>query len=253
MRKLLTFLIALGAIAFGVWSPASAQYGGCLGACGTVASALPGPPTLTFVSAITLPQSGSAATSSSVNIGPTAGFTTRRIIMSLSVKGSDAAGTLSSVVINGVTATIHTQAGGGGTPAFAAVVSADVPTGTTGVTVTTTFTNSLFAGVVAGIYSVDDALLVSTTPSSNTGTGSAVSSISTGSFTETAGGFIVAAAALGTVPSGFAITGYTTDALGGANQGIVSHLASVASTGSTTATATWTNSSNATIAAAAWR
>jgi hypothetical protein len=38
MRKLILFLIALASIAFGVCSPASAQYGGCLGACGTVAS-----------------------------------------------------------------------------------------------------------------------------------------------------------------------------------------------------------------------
>ena len=38
MRKLFLFLIALASIAFGVCSLASAQYGGCLGACGTVAS-----------------------------------------------------------------------------------------------------------------------------------------------------------------------------------------------------------------------
>jgi hypothetical protein len=44
MRKLLTFLIALeGDRPWGVCSPAAAQYGGCLGACGTVSSAAPPP------------------------------------------------------------------------------------------------------------------------------------------------------------------------------------------------------------------
>jgi hypothetical protein len=69
MRKLLTFLIALGAaVTFGVCSPAAAQFAGCLGACGSRQFASP-PVTTAFDpahigSALTLSNSNLTATNS---------------------------------------------------------------------------------------------------------------------------------------------------------------------------------------------
>lgn len=211
-----------------------------------------GPPVLTFVSSVVLSPSGSTLTTASANLGTTSGFTTRRIIATVSAVDSFGGTTMNSATINGVSATIHDQVELGSGP-FAAILSADVPTGTTGVTITMTFSGSVFGGGATAIYSVDDALLVSTTPSTGKNTASAVTTVSTTAITQSVGGFVVTTAGLNITPTGFAVTGQTTDAFGGANRNINTHLAPIASGGSLAVVSTWTNASNIAIVAAAWR
>ena len=162
---------------------------------------------------------------------------------------------MSSFTVNGsapVNGAIHVQQNFNGTTGqpFAAIFSADIATGTTA-TIAITFANSLFNDQQLAVYSVDDALLLSTTPNTGSGVGSTTSA-TTSSFTQTNGGFTLAGSGTGVGTTGLAITGYTTDQGGGAGLNIMSHL-SVSSTGSTTASAAWTTSANAVVVAASWR
>jgi hypothetical protein len=257
MRKVLTFLIALAAIALGVCSPVSAQGfngGGFNIGLGPFATAS-APPTLSFVGTTAGSHSGAVETFTSVNIGTASGFTTRRIICVIwnNVTYALLAGG-TPPTIGGITATVHAQVNqsSGGPGAY--IFSADVPTGTTA-TVVVTFASSIFADLHISIYTVDDALLVSTTPQTGTGsTGSSVLTLSTSSFTESTGGFTVAGGATGATVSALGITGYTTDFGGGSSNQIDGNLSSIGSTGSVTATLAWTTTSaTAAIAAASWR
>src|SRR3954454_19636395 len=95
-----------------------------------------------------------------------------------------------------MSAMIHFAGVAAGTNPGVAIFSADVPTGTTA-TITVTLTGNAFVSPALGIYSVDDALLVSTTPSVGaSNTAPSVTSLASSSFTQTAGGFVVAANAL---------------------------------------------------------
>ena len=176
-RAVCTTLV-LAAIAFGVCSPAGAQFNGCgpglcspggvyaygygfQGGCGGYNSACasaPSTPVLTYVgSFLSFSDSGSVSTCTGVPIGTAAGFTTRRIIISIIAATFD--GGIASVTIGGVSATIHVQ---NGAQTGTAIVSADVPTGTAA-TVVITEGGTIFLQPVLGVYTVDDALLISTT------------------------------------------------------------------------------------------
>jgi hypothetical protein len=135
---------------------------------------------------------------------------------------------------------------------FAAIFPADIPTGTTA-TIALTYNSSVFNDQTLTVYSVDDALLVSTTPNTGNGTASAATTASTSSLTQTAGGFTLAGAGTSTGVTSLAVTGYTTDQNGGTGNVITAHLALVSSTGSAAATATWSTSASAAIVVASWR
>jgi hypothetical protein len=216
---------------------------------------LPGPPTVTYIGNANGSQSGSVVTYTTYSIGTASGFTTRRIIFV--VASNDVAGSatsISSVLINGsISATVHVQALQATNGPFVAIFSADIPTGTTA-TVAVTYNSTVANGQYMAAYSVDDAKLVSTTPSTGSATGAATTTLTTSSFTQGAGGFTIAAGGTSANPaSGYAFTGYTTDAWGGSVEFIFAHLGSIGSSGSTTATATWVSSLNGAIAAASWR
>lgn len=225
--------------------PQAAVYGAVIGGGGS--------PVLTFIANANPTHSGGTTeTATSMNIGTTAGFTTRRIICVLS--GPQVYGVMSSATIGGISATVHAAVNVASGSPGAAIFSANVPTGTTA-TIIATFPNTVFADCTFATYSVDDALLSSTTPSAGSNTSSpSVNSLATSSFTQTTGGFTVAGCGIGGASGGgLAVSGYTTDALGGATDRVLSHLSSIGSTGSVTATATWTTTLSAAIAAASWR
>jgi hypothetical protein len=210
-----------------------------------------GPPVLTFAGTLTGGSNvGSATTFTSASIGTASGFTTRRIIVAISCNNLN--GGVVSATIGGISATVHvtTSTSNGD----AAIFSADVPTGTTA-TIVVTQGGTAFSPVVGGIYSVDDALLVSTTPSTSSANTAGATSLTTGSFTETSGGFVVAAnnligAAGGT---GTSIAGFTADGFGGAgNKEYLGSLTSIGSTASVTVTSNWTTSGAGGLAVAAW-
>ncbi|WP_154072526.1 hypothetical protein [Bradyrhizobium erythrophlei] len=173
--------------------------------------------------------------------------------MAILVSGNTFTGGLTSVVINGtITATIHVLEN---TNEGVAIASADVPTGTTA-DVVVTAAGTFFATVVISAYTVDDALLVSTTPSTAQGTTASGASITTGSFTETAGGFVIATNSLAGAAggSGTAISGFTTDALGGSgNKEYSGHLSPIVSTATGPVTSNWTTLQAGGLAVAAWR
>jgi hypothetical protein len=250
-RLLIVFALAVGATpnSFAFWQSRDSNYNVAIGAP-------PSNPVLTFVGTNTsFSAASNVYTSATVNFGPTAGFTTRRIICAVAGAGLWNGG-IQSVTLGGITATQHVISASSAASPIAAIYSADVPAGTTNQTVAVTFNaGSVFGGPTIAIYTVDDALLASTTPT-GTGqnfTGSSLTSLTTGSFNQSAGGFAVGYSKLGgSSGGGFVITGYTTDAFGGGNADVAGHLA-VGSTGSTTATSTWTAPQSASIAVAAWR
>jgi hypothetical protein len=178
MRKLFTFLMAMVAIAVVNLTAISSARAGCIIGGGLLCPAPSGggPPVLSFAASNNAGSNTAGTTTyTTVNLGPTAGFTTRRIVMGISA-GAAISGTLGAVVINGVTATNHVLATGGNE--WAAIVSADVPTGTTNQTVTVTATGgSVFGTPTLYVYAVDDALMISTTPSTGSATAGSVTSI----------------------------------------------------------------------------
>jgi hypothetical protein len=217
------------------------------------------PPVLTYVGDV-FPETSyvdPTITYTAVPIGTASGFTTRRIIIVGTASGVASNGSLTNVSINGISATIHIESTAGaenGGEGHSFIASLPVPTGTTA-DITLTIAGGIFSSHVLGIYTVDDALLVSTTPSVGSNfTTSAVTTLTTSSFTQTAGGFVIAVGSLSTAPaSGLAITGYTTNQFGGANSVILASLTSIGSTGSAMATANWVSSLSGNICAAAWQ
>jgi len=165
--------------------------------------------------------------------------------------------TVASIVINGsITATTHiigisSNPGGG-----SIIASADVPTGTTMTAVWTTSGTNFSSNPVMAIYTVDDALLVSTTPSTaSAGNTSSVTTLVSSSYTQTTGGFVVYGSGLGGGGGAtWGIAGFTTDGGGGtANSQIFGHI-SVGSTSTGTSTCNWTTARTFDgLAIAAWR
>ena len=263
MRKLLTFLIALGAVALGVCSPASAwgcrEFGrqGGTGCNSVIASAPPSTPIVTYQSNPASTQtSGSSGgpgpwTVTGVNIG--AAYPTRRVIVI--VYGGAGANTVASATIDGGAGPIaaNTPVTGGSNAPFS-IYSAIVPTGTTA-TIIQTMTGNFYGASSIQAYTVDDSLLSSPTPVASFS--DAASSPISGSVAKLSGGFEIVAVGWNIggskTPDGFSasspslsndLSDGTVWILGSAN-GI--------SAGTGMATATWTGSANATMMMAAFR
>lgn len=225
-------------------------------------SGLPGPPVLTFIgSAGNATTATNTATWAAASIGTVSGFTTRRIIFVI-VSNGNIPNTITSIVINGsISPTIHTAPASsiGGNPGGGTIIfSADIPTGTTASIVWTAVASFSSAPVLL-TYSVDDALLVSTTPSVGMAISSAsVSALTTGSYTQTVGGFAIFGAGLGGGTggnAGWGISGFTNNFGGGtSNAQAVGSLTSIGSTVTGTSAISWTTAhSFVGGAVAAWR
>lgn len=217
-------------------------------------SALPGPPVKTFIGVGSCSNVGSVSTCTGVSIGSASGFTTRRIIIEILSQFINSG--FSSVLVNGtITPTQHCSIDSGGGANATAVFSADIPTGTTA-NIVITQGSTAFSPVIVAIYTVDDALLVSTTPSSATGFTAGAASITTSNITQQTGGFTVAAVQLaGTAGgTGTAISGFTNDALGtsGSSNAIAS-TTSIASPSTSPLTANYTTSQAGSLCASSWR
>jgi hypothetical protein len=212
-----------------------------------------GPPTLTFIGNATGTHSGAVETYTSYSIGTASGFTTRRIIFCL-YNNNVAPTSISSISINSgaITPTIHLQVSQAASGPFSSIFSADIPTGTTA-TIAVTFASNIFSDQQLAAYSVDDALMNSTTPNTGSVTTAGATSVTTTSFNQGAGGFTIACGGLGTNGSGSAITGYTTDAFGGSTNVIGAHLSPISSSGSASAAWSYTTNTTAALAAASWR
>jgi hypothetical protein len=253
-------LQGIGSVVLCLWLAVAQAVAGQMTLLGVGSSggALPGPPTLTYVSnaSPTASQSGAVETFTNATIGTASGFTTRRIIFALSSNNLSGPSAISSFTINGsapVNGNIHVQQSqaGSGTP-FAAIFSADIATGTTA-TIAVTYNSSVFNTHSLAIYSVDDALLVSTTPTFGSQQTAGATTLATSSFTQNTGGFTVSTIGFGAGVTSPSISGYTTDQTTGPPNTLSAHLSSIASTGSVTATANWTTSTSAAIVAASWR
>lgn len=223
------------------WSPALISN---LGGPASLAGSL----TLTHIASANGSIASNVATWTNMNIGTAGGFTTRRIIVAFGGVSGISGSSLTSVTIGGISATVHITSFSNG---WTAIASADVPTGTTA-TIVATFGSNIFATPVADTYSVDDALLLSTTPS--TGSGSAGSSpVTTSSYSQTSGGFVIAAGTIDTAGTGLVVTGFTTDFGGGAARNIAAKLTTGLVTGSTTASMAWTGAASGALVVSAWR
>lgn len=257
MRKLLTFGIVLLAIA----GASVSSFGGSMMLMG-VGKPRPAAatPTLTYIGNSLGPSySNPTYTFTGASIGPTAGFTTRRIIAT--VFASNQYQPLTNVKINGVSATIHVAAWANstGNDPGCAIASLPLAAGTTA-NIEVTYGGLAFTPPGIGIYTVDDALLVSTAPSTPAGSAiatSSVSNITTSSFTEAVGGFTIACTSLetsGNTALAMTSPGYSPDDFGGTNRALLASKTSISSAGSATAASSWATITNTAAAvAASWR
>jgi len=269
MCKLLTFLIALGAIAFGVCSPAGAQFNGCgpglcspgsvyaygygfQGGCGGYNSACArgGTPQTPIYQGFSFTSgSGGSYSATGVSIGNPSYIATRRVIVFM---GGLNDVSLTSGTINGVTATIHIAGVTAGSSSWMAAMSAVVTSGTS---VTISLTTSVGAGQpTLFVYTIDNSLLASTTPqvgTNNTSTGTSLSA----TYSQTTGGCLTGFAASQTpAPSlAFSSPAYTTDQTFGSVNDLVGNFTPVPTTGTGTTTVTWTGTADVALGVLEWQ
>jgi len=200
-------------------------------------------PTVSFIGTLVPSGGGSSVLSTSAaNIGVAS--THRRVICIMSgVLDAGNGGAPSSATINGVAADVFELVSGStatGTDDFA-IVSAVVPTGTTGVNITTNWTGGQQAGVMA-IYTVNDSTLLSPNPTF------AFHEIASGvipaiSITAAAGGFAITSAATtnGNMVFGATLTGTISMTVDEGNEASQNKFAigSANNTSSGTLSATW--------------
>jgi hypothetical protein len=264
MRKLLTFLIALAAVAF---LNVSAHAFGCKGwpqlsggnGCNSsIAAAGGGTPTLAYIGIVTPTYSSGVATATGAAIGTAAAD---RLVVVVFFDETATNTSLSSVTIGGVTATVNTQSSGGvGVNVFVGIASLNVPAGATA-TIVATYANSGNIGRFQ-VYTVNG--LSSFTP---TGAGNNwkvnTGPIST-TLATTSGGVVIVGGAIGqgaALVSTFSGTEtYTTDssfdADFGSNSGGVGHATGIATNAASTVSDTFTGDSGVNhlaIAAVSWR
>jgi hypothetical protein len=263
MRKLLT-LIALAAVIFAVCSPASAQcsrMGGGVLVCDRAPA--PSGPALTFIGNGTIAQSNASTITSAATVNIGTASATRRVIVVFFLgninNGGGAAITGVPTIDGGAgggpqNATVHYDVQDSATGTWTACISAIVATGTTGTTIAiTTNSGGIFGTAFYGVYTTDNSQLVSGTPVTNTNsTASATTLAASVSVSPTAGGFLIGTGVLAANGNPLAASGYTVDAFGGNSQ-LIFFSKSGLSTGTNTATLTWTGATGAAMGIAAWR
>jgi hypothetical protein len=255
MRKLLTFLIALGAVVFGVCSPAGAwgcrEFGrqGGTGCNSVIAGSPPvGPPIFTYQTDDPAWSGTSTLTSSAEPIG--SAFATRRVVFMIRV--GDVGSTLSSGTIGGVTLDTLIRIGSDGT-SLVYLVSAIVPIGTTAAAVLN-FTGSIFS-IVSTTFTTDNAQLASSTPITSFASVASGTTL-TGSVAVLAGGSILAIC----IASGSTTNPQITASTAGlSNDGKISnfyssgHANGAPANAASSVTETWIGSAATVLALAAYR
>jgi hypothetical protein len=209
------------------------------------------PPTLTLTQASQQnSNSANTATWTAVAIGSPGSFTTRRVIIVLCSNGGTFNGTLNSLIINGTTtATQHLFSN---TRVGIAIYSANVPTGST-MDFVLTQQNTFFAATFAAFYTVDDAKLISTTPTTGLNSAATGTSITSASFTQTINGVTVLAVNGDNLwGSAVTVSGFTLDDGGNGTRRYFGHQ-TVPATVTAGISASWLNAVNSEIGAASWR
>lgn len=218
------------------------------------------PPVVSFVAATLGSTASATVTVASANIGNPAYISTRRVIVF--IVGGSHANTLvqGSCLINGVTPdTVSPAIGAAGTGVDGVwTMSAVVPTGTTGVSVSAVFSGNMFGNIVFAIYNVDNTLLNSPIPVTGY---TEVASATTGTATANslAGGFILSGeTSTNGVGSGYNVSAasetYVSDAAGIAGEISVAHANAVSANSPSSVTWSWTTATAQTgIAIAAFR
>ena len=215
------------------------------------------PPVPTFIENGTLSASSTTFTKTGAAFG--SADANRRVIVAFGGAVVDAGRTLVSATIGGVAATVHIQKNQNDT-SWSGEISAVVPTGTTG-DIVLTMADSVFSPNYYSLWTADNSLFNSTTP--NTGSGGVTGdvSVTTGSVTSLADGFIIAVTGFGN--GGSKVTNTVTDTASdtftidvvtpSANGQLMAASASAIAGGSITVTSGWTGSFDAAICATAWR
>lgn len=223
------------------------------------AGSAPALPVVTYISNIATSGVGTAnfTTGAAANIGTA--VATRRVI--LVAAGGQPTRTLTACTINGVNcdaSSIVNLTSGTSLDLFSSG-SAVVASGTTGVTITLTFSSSVFTAPQIGIYTVNDTLLSSITPV--TGYNEVTSGLTNpATVTTLVGGFVITSIYIQGAGSGSGVSGtesYTPDALDVNINPDVSfgHANGVSANASSNITWTWigTGTDTAGVGAFAWR
>lgn len=223
-------------------------------------TSLVGPPTLSFIGGGTIAQSNSTTiiSAATVNIGTASA--TRRVIAVVSLNANMSGASITSATIDGgagggpQTASVAFDVNDSGSGIWTACISALVPTGTTGATISmTTNSGGIFSTAFYEVYTTDNSQLVSGTPVANAlSTASGTSLAPSVSVSPNAGGFLIGSAVTATTQNPLAATGYTVDAFGG-NTFLIFFSKSSLSTGTNTATVTWAAATGAVAGIATWR
>lgn len=203
-------------------------------------------PTLTFIETGTLTSAASTLTKVAANLGTASA--TRRVIVT--VAGQIPSGrTVSSATIDGIAATTHVDLRQTNN-SWCAIISASVPSDATG-TIVITLSAAIFNDAIYAVYVTDDSQLNSTTPTTGSATASATTSVAP-TVSGTAGGILVGVTAWanGSAKSPITVSGYTQDVNTADMQGF--SLKPIVSTGTNTATTTWTGNFDAASGLAAW-
>ena len=215
---------------------------------GTFTSPAAAAPTATFV-AMTIQSDATA-----YSIG--SGYSGRRVVLTLGSNWSGAA--IVSATICGVAATIHVQ-DSTLSQANSAIISAIVPTGTTftpSTDLVITWSASEFFSQCIGIYTVNDGLIVTKTPTVAHTNGASVTSLALAGLTVPAGAIIFGATGyqLGNDKTPFSMTDTQADAFTeNQYQNGITSFANGTTGGTATITSTWTGSYNAALCVAIWR
>lgn len=208
-RLLALALAVFPALAFAQSSPLPGFPPGVFQSRAPYASSSSVPPTVSFVS--TYSDTGSDPQhGGTISIGNPAYIATRRVILLAAYGFNLPSLPVSACTINGVAcdvATVTADSNG----VQVALLSAVVPTGTTGVSATWTFANQIFANQPFAVYTVDNSLLSNPTSpvlahKSNATAGITTDNTSVATLT---GGFILSAAFVGGIATPPTVTSST--------------------------------------------
>lgn len=137
----------------------------------------------TYIASGSFVHSGTTSTATSANIGTA--NSNRLVIVSIGHTVPQSR-SLSSATIAGISATIITSGNDVGSTSFSAIISAEVPTGTSG-NIVLTFDDTLFSDGIYSVYTVDKTT-ISSNASSTTVTGTDTNTLSN-SYTSVNNGF----------------------------------------------------------------
>lgn len=227
------------------------------GALDNIAARAPSaPPIVSFVSAITMTGSGTSTnTITTANIGNPAYISNRRVIVVAS--GGSNGVSITSCTINAVTCDHVNGFTAGATSDNVWFVSAPVPTGTTGVTITFGWNFTSFVNPRLCIYNVNNTLLLSATPTTTQNI-TVAGTTNTNTVATTASGFILAGGWVGGATAGPTITastdGLATDDFINGQAYVCGSANNTATNAASSVTISWTTASiNAALALAAFR